>query len=474
MSVKKESIYRGPDDIRDRHWYRWIILFASFSCRFLTFGTVFSTGVFNPRWKVEFDSLDGETAWVNSTAAAMILIVGPVGAFVVDRCGCRWGTIIGSIIAMTGYVLSAYAKSVPMLCLTFGLVSGAGGGIANIAGIVVIAKYFKREVSMAQGIGSAGVGAGCFLLAMLQEMLIVEYGWRGALLFMAGIVANLSVFGVMFFTPETVMHLYPIEPDLRHVKTLDIVKDSKRGSTVKSSVDEFPISRDSSTLPLKYDSSLDSSLDESENGEGSLPLREYIYLWGDRRFLLLAASDFFSWLVQLIPYIHLPAIVDELEGHDQSGATFLISCMGLFAAAGKIVFGTVCSWTSLTPLQVFVPAQALFGLITVISPFLNTYAGLMFFAISFGFLSGCYALMIVITQDTMGDFKFSAAYGTLLFVEALGVVIGPPIAGLLKDRLGNYSSTLFVSGTLLMVSAALLLFLPYAKRQHQLANRRYK
>ena len=30
-----------------------------------------------------------------------------------------------------------------MLCLTFGLISGAGGGIANIAGIVVIARYFK-------------------------------------------------------------------------------------------------------------------------------------------------------------------------------------------------------------------------------------------------------------------------------------------------------------------------------------------
>ena len=65
--------------------------------------------------------------------------------------------------------------------------------------------------------------------------------------------------------------------------------------------------------------------------------------------------------------------------------------------------------------------------------------------------------MIVITQDTMGDFKFSAAYGTLLFVEALGVVIGPPIAGWLKDRLGNYSSTLFVSGSLLIVSGELKL-----------------
>ena len=52
------------------------------------------------------------------------------------------------------------------------------------------------------------------------------------------------------------------------------------------------------------------------------------------KFFTQIFSDFFSWLVQLIPYIHLPAIVEELEGHDQSGATFLISCMGLFAAAG--------------------------------------------------------------------------------------------------------------------------------------------
>ena len=35
--------------------------------------------------------------------------------------------------------------TITVLCLTFGLVSGAGGGIANIAGIVVIAKYFKER-----------------------------------------------------------------------------------------------------------------------------------------------------------------------------------------------------------------------------------------------------------------------------------------------------------------------------------------
>ena len=34
------------DTVRDRHWYRWVILFASFVCRVVTFGTVFSARLY--------------------------------------------------------------------------------------------------------------------------------------------------------------------------------------------------------------------------------------------------------------------------------------------------------------------------------------------------------------------------------------------------------------------------------------------
>ena len=71
------------------------------------------TGVFNPRWQAEFNTSDGVTAWVNSTAAGIILMIGPIGSYIVDRCGCRWGTVIGSTIAMIGYVASSLAPSIP-------------------------------------------------------------------------------------------------------------------------------------------------------------------------------------------------------------------------------------------------------------------------------------------------------------------------------------------------------------------------
>ena len=69
--------------------------------------------MFNPRWQAEFNTSDGVTAWVNSTAAGIILMIGPIGSYIVDRCGCRWGTVIGSTIAMIGYVASSMAPSIP-------------------------------------------------------------------------------------------------------------------------------------------------------------------------------------------------------------------------------------------------------------------------------------------------------------------------------------------------------------------------
>ena len=60
--------------------------------------------------------------------------------------------------------------------------------------------------------------------------------------------------------------------------------------------------------------------------------------------------------------------------------------------------------------------------------------------------------MIVITQDTMGHLRFPAAYGSLLFVEALGVILGSPIVGWTVDLTGTYNLSLYISGSMLIVS----------------------
>ena len=67
--------------------------------------------------------------------------------------------------------------------------------------------------------------------------------------------------------------------------------------------------------------------------------------------------------------------------------------------------------------------------------------------------------MIVITQDTMGHLRFPAAYGSLLFVEALGVILGSPIVGWTVDLTGTYNLSLYISGSMLIVSGRNIIYL---------------
>lgn len=48
------------------------------------------------------------------------------------------------------------------------------------------------------GIAVAGSGLGTFIFAPLIAFFIQEYGWRGTLLVLSGIVLNCAIFGALF------------------------------------------------------------------------------------------------------------------------------------------------------------------------------------------------------------------------------------------------------------------------------------
>jgi len=52
------------------------------------------------------------------------------------------------------------------------------------------------------------------------------------------------------------------------------------------------------------------------------------------------------------------------------------------------------------------------------------------FATTFGFLSGTYALMMVVPADLLGEELFGLSYGFLLAAEGVGVYLGPPLVGM--------------------------------------------
>uniref|UniRef100_A0A182VRL4 Major facilitator superfamily (MFS) profile domain-containing protein n=1 Tax=Anopheles minimus TaxID=112268 RepID=A0A182VRL4_9DIPT len=184
----------------------WVVVFASFMVNLIADGVTFSFGVMYIELLAYFGEGKGKTAWVGSLFMAMPLLCGPVASFLTDRYGCRKVTIIGSILASIGFALSAYATSIEMLYLTFGILSGFGLSLCYVAAVVIVAYYFDKKRSFATGLSVCGSGIGTFVFASLTQVLLDEYGWRGTTLILAGVFLNMCLCGLLMRDLEWTTH----------------------------------------------------------------------------------------------------------------------------------------------------------------------------------------------------------------------------------------------------------------------------
>lgn len=85
-----------------------------------------------------------------------------------------------------------------MLMLLIFFFPGFGFGLIYLPAIVSVTCYFEKKRSLATGIAVCGSGLGTFVFAPLTNYLVVEYGWRGAMMIIAGLVLNCAILGALF------------------------------------------------------------------------------------------------------------------------------------------------------------------------------------------------------------------------------------------------------------------------------------
>lgn len=115
-----------------------------------------------------------------------------------NRWGCRVTTIGGAVLASICMVISFWAQNVITLCVTIGIGTGLGFGLIYLPAIVSVTMYFEKKRSLATGIAVCGSGFGTFIFAPIISKLLEQYGWRGSLLILAGMVLECVLFGALF------------------------------------------------------------------------------------------------------------------------------------------------------------------------------------------------------------------------------------------------------------------------------------
>ncbi|XP_052811714.1 monocarboxylate transporter 12-like isoform X1 [Mya arenaria] len=185
--------------------------------------------------------------------------------------------------------------------------------------------------------------------------------------------------------------------------------------------------------------------------------REYLDYTLLKRPLFLC----FGVSVMLATCGHSPATVMlpplAIEHHvTPQRAAFLLSITGIADIVGRLAFGFLCDIDILRNNRKYLYMASIFisGIANITCGFSTQYWQFATYSVIFGLFAGSYnALTPVILVDLLGSGKLASSFGLALLFQGTGFLLGPPMAGWIRDALGNYQSAFHFAGISMLASS---------------------
>jgi MFS family permease len=311
-----------------------------------------------------------------SCMSLLSYVLGPFTGKLADHIGPRKVVFTGAVITCATLVIAPLTSSFAMLFVTLGVGIGAGIAFSFVPGMAAVGEWFKQNRDLALGVAISGIGVGTLVSAPLAAALIRDYGWRHTMtLFGFGSGALLLLSAALIASPP--------------------IKVASQGSS-----------------------------------------RELWAKVGSSRFSLLYLALVMAGIAIFIPMVYLPAMAQS-EGVARVAAAALIGYIGGASVVSRIGLDLLAEKIGL--MKVFQLSFALIMAACGAWRFLHGHAGLAVFAILLGIgYGGVAALTPAVAAHMFGLEDFGELLGLLLTAFGLASVLGPPYAGYLVDRSGNY------------------------------------
>ncbi|KAK3088257.1 hypothetical protein FSP39_016662 [Pinctada imbricata] len=476
--------------------YGWLVVFSSMMVHFIIGGFERSAGVIYLIFIERFGQSAAATAWVTSLPSSLRLIFGPVVSMTSNRFSCRSVVIGGSIVFTITTVISAFAPNLEFLFLVFGAIGGIARSFCYAPAVMMVGLYFNKRRGLAVGLSTCGVGFGSFAIPPLVELAYSNYGFHGAMILLAGLILNLSVCGFLFRPLSLHQRLMKHDERKRQMQSETVnglVHNSAVEKVALASNDSLnmeikvTLKRDSddrkeedvSDKQIKYngenhdseqtrnqdieekDRNLLSRLFSCNNKKGpDKPKTKFIEisLLRDFRFLSFCVAILFFTLAFQSAFVFLPAYGKQI-GMDDMKSAYLVVIAGFCDGFARIWSGFILDLKRVKKYRVIIYNIVMFlvGAVSFIIPLTDTYLSLCIVCGVYGLLIGTYiSQKSVIIVDLLGPEKLINSFGILICFQGIGMLIGPPISGMLKDINGKYDYAFIVGGTAMMVGAIIL------------------
>ncbi|NKB98673.1 MAG: MFS transporter [Pseudomonadales bacterium] len=357
-------------------------------------------GVFFPHWMQDFDVSRGDLSLAISVTLISGSMTAPFMGYLIDRFQLRIIISCAAVWMGMGYLLMQVVDSYWTLLLVLIPFQGmAWTGVGPLVHTKLMVNWFSTHRGKALGIAIMGISVAGVFMPIANAWLAENIGWRNAYVIYAGLL-----FGLVL--PLTIM----------------LVR--QRPSDIGATIDGLPEPEkvgDESSIP--------------ETPEGGV-LQTYKEFLTSKAFWSVVLTFGLMNGVYSAMATHLPTYIStELEFTISDGA-WLLSFAGMFAIAGKIVFGWMMD-------NVSSKITVMLGVIAYIGSTIALMLGHSFtllivasalFGLGFG---GMVPVRSVLISRLFGAAKFSRVNGLLSFFLA-PAMFWVAITGYIADWAGSY------------------------------------
>ncbi len=359
---------------------RWTIPPAAVAIH-LCVGSVYAWSVFNkpvealhPGWP------KGAAAYTFSIAIALLGLSAAFGGTWLERHGPRRAATVAALLFGCGLTLGGLGVKLGWLWLLYGgygVIGGAGLGLAYVSPVSALVKGFPDRRRVAAGEAGVGFGGGALIAAPVTERLIAAYGVSDALLVLG------AVYGVIMLIAAQVLR----RPAPGWTPT---------GWSPPASAAAAP----DLTMPM------------------AVRTRQFWLLWG---MLFINVTAGISILAQASP------MMQDMFRRTPEQAAAMLSVIAGFNAFGRIFWATLSDWLGRRAVfMLFFAAQA--GLFAAI-PGLAAGGQWGLFQVAvvviFTMYGGGFATIPAFLADMFGARNVGAVHGVILTAWSAAGVAGP-------------------------------------------------
>jgi OFA family oxalate/formate antiporter-like MFS transporter len=373
---------------------RWVLVILGMVIN-LCLGSVYAWSVFVGPLTDYFSKSLGQTVTASevllpfSVFLAFFAIAMPFTGKYIEKYGPRNITIVGGCLTGLGWLLSSFAGSVQWLYILYGVIAGAGVGIAYGVPVAVAARWFPDRRGLAVGLTLLGFGFSAVLTANIAGYLI------GA----SGVMNTFRIFGIAFIILIVVLSL-PL-------------KFPQTGWKPAGWAPPVAVAGQAVTCEFKREQMFKSST--------------FYGLW---------ACYFIGCLAGLMA-IGIAKPVGTDIGVEAGLATMLVGVFALFNGFGRPLFGVLTD--KLTPRNT---AMISFVLIAFASLLIWQFASVPVYILAFIILWGCLGGWLAIAPTATGSYfgtgDYPRCYGVMFLAYGAGGIAGPQLAGFIKTSTGSY------------------------------------